>query len=95
MPMTLAELAALQIKKHGRDRYPTWEESLRKLVEEVGELNKEINRSNPGHPSIAEECADVALSLSNFCTKVGVDLDEAVLNKVLNDDRNFGSASRD
>lgn len=88
--MTNLEWARKQIAMHGIDRYPDWGSQLRKLVEEVGELNKEMNRSNPGHPAISGECADIALALYNFCDKVGVDLDKAIREKVENDNRKFG-----
>ena len=89
MKISNASWARRQIAKHGVDRYPNWESQLRKLVEEVGELNKEMNRSNPGHPAIAEECADVALALYNFCDKVNINLDKAIESKVTNDLRKF------
>ncbi len=92
---TNAEWAAEQIRKHGRDRYPTTYMQFTKLVEEVGELGKELNRidihckNNPAPRKLRREAADVALALYNFCAKFGIDLDTEIADKVRNDERRF------
>src|SRR5580765_4809867 len=88
--LTNAQLAALQIKRHGVDRYPDWQAQLRKVVEEVGEINKEVNRSPISDPKVGRECADAALALYNFCAKIGVDLDKVIREVVMTDERRFG-----
>lgn len=101
MKDTNANWARRQIAQHGRDRYPSWESQLRKLVEEVGELNKAANRYEEGLledetkklqkkiDDIRGEAADVALALYNFCDKMHFDLDEAIRDKVQSDVRKF------
>jgi hypothetical protein len=38
------ELAITQLKKHGYNRYPTVGRQFLKLIEEIGELSKELNK---------------------------------------------------
>lgn len=85
---TNAELARAQIAQHGVDRYPTSRAQFIKLVEEVGELGKEINRDGK-RANLEGECADVALSLYALCNKLGIDLDQAIRAKVKSDTRTF------
>lgn len=85
---TNAELARVQIAGHGVDRYPTPRAQFIKLVEEVGELGKEINRESK-RADLEGECADVALSLYTLCAKLGIDLDRAIQAKVKDDTRTF------
>lgn len=93
IPKTNADWARRQIAKHGRDRYPTVNTQFRKLVEEIGELSKELNKEDeaPGarFSKLQAECADVALALYNLCDKLQIDLDAAIRTKVQKDDRKF------
>lgn len=97
MKDTNANWARRQIAQHGRDRYPSWQAQLRKLVEEVGELNKAANRyeeketegSTKRFEDLVGEAADVALALYNFCDKMHFDLDKAIRDKVQSDVRKF------
>lgn len=82
-----AEVAALQIRKHGLDRYPTAQSQTLKLVEEIGELAKEVNKGRMDRAR--EEAADVALALYNVAAKCGFDLDEAMRDIVDKDVRQF------
>lgn len=84
-----AHLAQLQILKHGRDRYPTISMQALKLVEEVGELAKEVNRGLPNVEKVTGELADVALALYNLAAKCRIDLDTAIESKVESDTRDF------
>lgn len=102
MKETNANWARRQIAQHGKDRYPSWQSQLRKLVEEVGELNKAANRyeaslfSDDGlrklgktRDELESEAADVALALYNLADKFQFDLDKAIRNKVQSDVRKF------
>lgn len=101
MKDTNANWARRQIEKHGRDRYPSWQSQLRKLVEEVGEINKAANRYEEslldeagGNPvmkreKIRLEMGDAALALYNLADKFGFDLDETIREIVQNDERKF------
>ena len=85
--MNNRELVALQIQKHGKDRYPTVQSQLIKLVEEVGELAKEINAGD--YEKTRLEAADVALALYNLAFKCAFDLDDAIQSVVRADVRKF------
>lgn len=96
--MSNAELAKRQIANHGRDRYPTREAQMLKLMEEVGELSKEVNKApkftdspmtSPALIRVQNEAADVALALYNLAAKFGFDLDTAIECKVDSDTRKF------
>lgn len=93
--MTNAELAKLQIEKHGRDRYPSHSLQLIKLMEELGELSKAHLRMSqpawkPSHfANLKSEMADVALALYNLADKYTVDLDAEITRKVEDDLRKF------
>lgn len=82
-----AQLSLQQIAQHGVDRYPTVGEQMIKLVEEVGELAKEVNRDN--RQKARAEAADVALALYNLARKLDFNLDSAIFEKVMNDRRKF------
>lgn len=87
-PSLLQTLSDQQINKHGIDRYPSVSSQMLKLVEEVGELAKAINRGDLENQ--AHELADVALSLASLATKLGVPcLEDLVAAHVAADDRNF------
>jgi NTP pyrophosphatase (non-canonical NTP hydrolase) len=67
------------IAKHGIDRYPTPGLSLIKCLEELGELAREILKSQiPGGmrmtPQIRKEYADAGLALYALGDKLGLDL---------------------
>ena len=85
--MTNSELAAHQIEKHGKDRYPTIQAQFTKLVEEVGELAKEVNKER--WALARDEAVDVALALYNVAAKIGFDLDKAMREVVAFDNRKF------
>jgi NTP pyrophosphatase (non-canonical NTP hydrolase) len=102
--LTNAEWAALQIIKHGKDRYPTPHEQFVKLVEEVGELGKALNKwlsyktseefdprrnQTKLYKDLKGEAADVALALYNFSIKCEFDLDKQIRFTVESDDRLF------
>lgn len=87
--MTNADLARLQIEKHGKDRYPTVEGQMFKLMEEVGELAKEVNRPVILDEKLRGELADVGLALYNLAIKCDIDLDVEIKSKVENDVRKF------
>lgn len=101
--MSIRDLAQLQLKKHGLDRYPTPVLQFAKLIEEVGELAKELHKSGfhlaefaqtrtltPDlRTKIIDEMSDVALALWNLAEKYGVDLETAIEIKVRNDARKF------
>lgn len=102
MKDTNANWARRQIAQHGKDRYPSWQSQLRKLVEEVGELNKAANKYEAClleigglkkigkmKDEIVGEAADVALALYNLADKFQFDLDKAIRNKVQSDVRKF------
>lgn len=82
-----SELARLQIQQHGVDRYPTVQSQFIKLVEEVGELGKEVNRGD--YEKTRLEAADVALALYNLAFKCAFDLDDAIRSVVTQDKRTF------
>lgn len=85
-----AELASYQIAKHGKDRYPTPKAQFIKLVEEVGEIGKELNREKTINVvKMAGELADTALALYNLADKFSIDLDRAIAAKVEHDERRF------
>ena len=81
----LTDLAHQLVAKHGVDRYPTVNDSLHKLHEEVGEVTRAFLRGE----DLAPELADVEISLRLLAHKAGVDLDAAVYQKVASDDRTF------
>lgn len=92
--INLPGLAQLQLRKHGKDRYPTTVVGqFAKLVEEMGELAKELakelNRDRPDMVKLEGELADCTLALFNVAEKCGVDLLTAVESKVYGDKRKF------
>lgn len=88
--LDLHELAEYQLRKHQRDRYPGRVRQFIKLVDEIGELAEQINKDHdPGEP-LKNELADVALSLFTLAAKCGVNLNSAVYELVMQDDRVFG-----
>lgn len=85
----LQRLAADQIQKHGKDRYPTVHEQLLKLVSEVGELADAWLKYGSANQMFESELCDVALSLGALANKTGHDLDLSVNTLVGNDNRTF------
>jgi NTP pyrophosphatase (non-canonical NTP hydrolase) len=89
----IEQYALAQLAKHGVDRYPTAGRQFFKLVEEVGELSKEINKGwrddDADQSKIRREIADVAISLFNLARKLYVDVEEAVKELVDEDVRKF------
>lgn len=87
--MTNMQVALHQISKHGRDRYPTVQRQFIKLVEEVGEIGKELNRAEQKPGRIRAEIGDAFLALYNLCFKIGVDPETEMRWIVKADDRKF------
>jgi NTP pyrophosphatase (non-canonical NTP hydrolase) len=85
----LQELAAQQIARHGRDRYPNQEAQLLKLVSEVGELADAWLKWGSANSAFESELCDVALCLGALANKTGHDLDLSVETLVARDDRHF------
>jgi NTP pyrophosphatase (non-canonical NTP hydrolase) len=81
--------ASKQIEGHGRDRYPSAKRQLIKLIEEVGELAKELNRDIINDNKLKQEMADVQLALAELANKLDIDLSAVVKSKVENDLRKF------
>jgi NTP pyrophosphatase (non-canonical NTP hydrolase) len=82
-------LALAQLEQHVVDRYPTVEGQFLKLIEEVGELSKELNRREVDVPRLRHELADVVLCVFNLSRKLGIDLERAVSDVVRSDRRVF------
>lgn len=82
------KLASELIGKHGKDRYPTVELTMMKLVEELGELSSEI-LSDKSAKATADEYADVGICLYQLGNKLGLDLIECMKTKISNDHREF------
>lgn len=87
--MSNADLAREQLERHGVDRYPTIARQYIKLVTEVGELGDELLATTRDDARVRAEVADVALSLYNLCTKLKIDLDDALFELVSADERRF------
>ncbi|MDL2341868.1 MAG: MazG nucleotide pyrophosphohydrolase domain-containing protein [Patescibacteria group bacterium] len=91
-PQTLADyqtLVAQLVVARGFDQ-ETVPEVFTLLVEEVGELAKAIRKANgqkvdaqSQHHEVAEEAADVFWLLIDLCNRLGIDLQQAFLNKEL------------
>jgi hypothetical protein len=81
------ELAAAQIAKHGRDRYPTAEKQLAKVADELVELGLAIGKG--GYDAIEAEYADTGLALYELGSKLGIDLIDAMHKLVAADERKF------
>jgi hypothetical protein len=81
----LTELALALVAKHGTDRYPTLDRQCLKLLEETGELARCILRGE----DVADEIADVEISLRMLAYKAGVSIEGAVAEKVTTDTRTF------
>ena len=74
-------------KKYGIDRNPQL--SFTQLVEEIGELAKDINlpvlrNKEPDKENLAGEFADVFMQLATLAEMHGVDLEDAVEKKIRN-----------
>jgi len=93
MKMRINELQKMSIeiiskynKKH--DSEHKRETAFPHLVEEVGELAKEINhhisdwRQKPNHNNLSEEMADVLIQLLILADDYKVDLEDAFLKKI-------------
>lgn len=93
----LQVLAARQIDKHGRDRYPTVVRQAMKLTAEVGELNDALLKDpllKTNRNAIKSELADVALCVAELANKLHLDLADIVRELVENDDRTFALPGR-
>jgi NTP pyrophosphatase (non-canonical NTP hydrolase) len=96
--VTGSQLAEEQIRRHGRDRYPTPELQALKLCAEMGELASEILRSRDD-PSqeisyaqlskIRKELGDVGLTLHALATKLGMNVETAMADVVSGEFRRF------
>jgi len=72
-------------KKYGIDRDPQL--TFTQLIEEIGELAKDVNlkrlrKQEPDKENLSGEFADVFLQLAMLAEMHGVDLQEAVENKI-------------
>ena len=72
-------------KKYGIDRDPQL--AFTQLMEEIGELAKDVNikklrKKEPDKENMSGEFADVFLQLAMLAEMYGVDLEEAVENKI-------------
>ena len=72
-------------KKYGIDRNPQL--AFTQLVEEIGELAKDINlpklrNKKPDKENLEGEFADVFLLLANIAEMHGIDIENAVHNKI-------------
>lgn len=87
------DLAKELIHKHGKDRYPTIEAVLLKLVEEIGELVQQFNKRDPEAGidinKFAKEYADVGLTLYELGNKLYLNLEDEMLTVVNNDNRKY------
>jgi NTP pyrophosphatase (non-canonical NTP hydrolase) len=81
----VTQLALTLVGKHGVDRYPTKELGVLKLQEELGEITRHVLRET----DFSEELADLEICLRMVAFHEGVDLNQAVRNKVAKDDRKF------
>ncbi len=80
-----ADLVEKMDDKFGVERNPQL--SFTQMVEEIGELAKDINlkqlrKKDPDMENLSGEFADVFMQLSALARMYGVDLEEAVENKV-------------
>lgn len=72
-------------KKYGIERDPQL--ALAQLMEEIGELAKDVNfkrlrKQEPDKENLSGEFADVFLQLAMLAEMHGVDLEEAIENKI-------------
>jgi len=72
-------------KKYGIERDPQL--AFTQLIEEIGELAKDVNskrlrKTDPDKKNLSGEFADVFLQLAMLAKMHGVDLEEAVENKI-------------
>jgi NTP pyrophosphatase (non-canonical NTP hydrolase) len=73
------------IREEWHSHYWTPLSSLARLIEEVGELAREVNhaygekpkKASEGQGSIAAEMGDILFILASLANSIGVDLDEA------------------
>jgi len=80
-----AEVVSKIDKKYGIDRDPQL--AFTQLIEEIGELAKDVNlkrlrKQEPDKENLSGEFADVFLQLAMLAEMHGVDLEEAVENKI-------------
>lgn len=77
------------IAKHGKDRYPTPEPALLKLVEELGELVQEYLRPDCDMARVRKEYGDVGLALYGLGNVLGLNLEDEMCEVVENETRRF------
>lgn len=89
------DLARAVIEKHGKDRYPTADLNLLKLVEEVGKLaaaalefTADSRTENWDH--LRKEYGDVGIALHALGDKLGLNLMDEMHDVVMNETRKFG-----
>lgn len=75
--------AHLRFKTKGKPTSP--DIRFYKLVEEVGELAKEMRRDPQKFSHLSDEFGDVTMSLFNLADAHGIDLEKAVLRKIEKD----------
>jgi NTP pyrophosphatase (non-canonical NTP hydrolase) len=81
----IAEIVNKIDKKHNVER--TSQLNISQLVEELGELAKEVNRENlrnekPEKKDLEDEFADVLILLIKLADHFDVDIEKAVLDKI-------------
>lgn len=90
-------LSRAQIRKHGRDRFPTPATQMKHLAGEIAELAIEVGALSTAHAAdfdkvwaaIKREYADVGLSYYALGDKLGIDADTAMAELVRGDERDF------
>ena len=80
-------LAHEQIRKHGKDRYPSAVFQALKANAELGELSDAILKGNLDE--VRKEYADAGLALFELGNKLGLDLIECMQELVHADERKF------
>jgi hypothetical protein len=88
------QLSDEQIRRHGRDRYPTAGAQYRKLLDEAGELGealieRAVTDSSGWRQQVRHEYADTGLALFALGRKLGIDLIAAMRELVGHDTRDF------
>ena len=89
------DLAREIIRKHGRDRYPTADLNLLKLVEEVGELAAAAlefgdDPSDESYDHLRKEYGDAGIALHALGDKLGLNLLDEMHDVVMKETRRFG-----
>lgn len=86
--------ATAQIRKHGKDRYPSPVQQFYKIMDELRELGEALERSRTSYvvqatPEVRREYADVGLAYFELGNKLGLDALECIAEVVESDERRF------